>query len=134
MSEDDKSERRTVPDSSARNRRVISRVTDSSIRPQVQLIRGVTLAWVWLSGIYVAALLFIEAPKLGEHLTKSLFESVLVATLAVIVFRLSTAAKSFLENDSQARLAVFAERVYFVLISAVAVFAVLGLVQLISLV
>ena len=133
MSEDEKSERRSIPDSTARNRRVIARVTDLSIRPQMQLIRMVSLAWVWISVAYVAALLVIEAPKLGAHLTRVLFIAVVVGTMAVMVYRLSRGATSFLENDSQARLTAFAEKVYLVILSGTVVLTLLGIAHIITL-
>lgn len=126
-------ERRAEPDSGLRERRVIPRLGDARIRFYAQQIHRLCRVWIGASVLYVIAMVgahFAQNMKFNE---RSLFFGLVVTVVAIAVHGVSMAARSYMENESEARIAKFMERCFVMFLVMVVISAVLGVAHLITL-
>lgn len=129
----EEAERRTGSDKS-RDRRVIERVSVPEMRTHLGLLRTLCQVATGFCLVYVAAIvaghLFVALNS--EMLARSAFVSTVVLAIAVSFARLSSAIKSYIENESKLRLSNMVERMMHLLFVTVSLGVILGLAQIIT--
>lgn len=124
-------ERRHVSDSELRDRRVIRRFTDPHLRTYARLVRIVCQAWMAFTAVYFV--LYAMYGSTGRVSTaRTFFIGVTLLSVVVAVHRLNQAVKSYLQNESQARLAIAIERLFLLLFVVVVVSIIFGTAHVIS--
>ena len=126
-------ERRSETDSQRRDRRVIERVSEPELRKYLRLSKQLCNVVVISSMLYVAALIGRHLRDTTLELNRSIFFAVVVAITAFAFHHLSSAIKSYIENESKARLVVVTERLFRMLFIVVITSIVLGVSHLITL-
>ena len=133
MEADELDERRSATDSQSRDRRVIARVSKHELRKNLRLSKRLCAIIFIASLVYIAALIGGHMRDSTLEFNRSIFFGVVVAILAVAFHHLGAGLKSYVENESKARLVIVSERVYHTLIIAVCTCIVLGISHLITL-
>ncbi len=131
--DDEAGERRSEADSQRRDRRVIPRLGDADLRKFMKFSARLCQLAVIFSVIYIAGLMSSHVWGLKRELNRLIFFSVVVAILAFGVHQLGRAIRSYVENESKARLVIVSERLFQTLLLVVCTGAILGAVHLITL-
>ncbi len=126
-------ERRQNPDSQARDRRVIARISQPEMRTYFSHMSKLTRLWVGLSVAYVAALFAANVSGGKMAMGRSLFYGVVVTVIAICVHRFERSLRSYMNSESQAKLVVVSERLFLLLFVSMILGAVMGIVHLVTL-
>jgi hypothetical protein len=130
---DEVSERRRHPDSKARDRRVIARFSDASMRFHMVQIHRLLKLWIGFGVFFAFTIVAVQFYNDWYTSQRSIFFAMMVLTLAFAVYRVSRAALSYTENESQARMGNFVESCFFMFIAMAILTTVFGVVHLITL-
>ena len=116
-----------------RDRRVITRLHAPELRNSVRSIQSICHVWVWASVLYVLTTVGHQVYTDFNNTPKSIFFGVVILTLSFAAFRISRAAKSYLENESQARLEKLVECFKFLTFTAATASLIIGSAYLLTL-
>ncbi len=130
---DESAERRSATDSQARDRRVIPRVAEADLRNSLKSSMLLCRSAVVLSAVYILILIIKNIWGSNLELNRSIFFSVVVAILAFGLHQLGQALRSYLQNESKARLVVVSERLFQALFLLLCTGVILGIVHIITL-
>jgi hypothetical protein len=127
------SERRRHPDSKARDRRVIARFSDSGLRFQMTQIHRLCKIWVGFAIFFAATVIGVQFYNDWRTSQRAIFYGAIVLTMAYSIYRVSLAAASYTENESQARMGKFVESCFFMFIAVAIISVVFGVSYIITL-
>ena len=126
-------ERRQQLDSKLRDRRVITRFTDSQLRFFAQQIFRLANVWILMSVLYVGIMVGVHVGNDLRTSPKSIFFGVVILALAYSVFRVARAAASYIETESQNRMGKLVENFFLMMFAMTIASGILGAAYLITL-
>jgi uncharacterized membrane protein YidH (DUF202 family) len=129
---DSGSERRHNPDSKARDRRVIQRFNEPTMRVFARWIYRISNIWLAFSVLYVAGLVGAHITRSSTEGTRSTFFAIVVIIIAVAVYNFGRACRAYVENESQARLVKVMERCFHLMLATIVMSIILGIGHLIT--
>ncbi len=128
----DNSERRIQPDDKSRERRIIPRLSNATLRSSLSQIQVMMRVWVGFAIAYVV--LEILAHLRNDALTrnKTLFFSLPIIVMVFLFVRTMKSIGSYLGNESQSRLVVVSDHLRDLFLVFILLTMVLGVAHLIT--
>ncbi len=126
------SERRIQPDKDSRERRVILRLSDATLRTSLHQIQIMMRVWVGFAAAYVGLEILAQLRNDALARNRTLFFSLPIVIMVFLFARTMKAIGSYLSNESQSKLIVVSERLRDLFLVFVILTMVLGVAHLVS--
>ncbi|MCM2280473.1 MAG: hypothetical protein NDI61_01350 [Bdellovibrionaceae bacterium] len=132
MSDNTVQERRTVADERGRDRRVIRRISDASLRTTLQQIMWMVRVWAVSAVFFAVAQLLIHYNESSLARNRAIFFAGVIFIIVFPAFRFAQQILSFLRSESQEKLTTIAHGLRMLFFVILVISMILGSVRLIA--